>query len=141
MAVSICLAVGLFTKDFRTVTVSVDGELYEITTRAETISEAIKDAGIVLATDDKINYDLTCSLDKVNDVISVSRPITLLVTMAGEEKVIKTYTDNISDALTENGIKVDSSDVIHGGNQDGTASDGDEITIVLTDGNVDAQVI
>lgn len=131
MAVSICLAVCLFTKDFRTVTVSVDGELYEITTRAETVSEAIKDAGIVLATDDKINYDLTCNLDNVNDVISVSRPITLLVTMAGEEKIIKTYTDNISDALTGNGIKVDGSDVIHGGNQDGTASDGDAITVVI----------
>ena len=131
MGVSLCLAVCLFTKDFRTVTVSVDGKLYEITTRAETVSDAIKDAGIVLSADDKVNCSLSADLDNIDGVISVSRPITLFVTMAGNEQVIKTYTDNISDALGENGIEVGDSDVIVGGNSDGTAADGDEITVVI----------
>lgn len=125
------MAVCLFTKDFRTVTVSVDGQLYEITTRAETVSDAIKDAGIVLSSEDKVNYSLSADIDNVDGVISVSRPITLFVSMAGDEKVIKTYTDNISDALDENGIEVGDSDVVIGGNSDGTAEDGDEITVVI----------
>lgn len=131
LAVSICLAVGVFTRDFKTVTLSVDGELLEITTKAETVSEALKDAGIVLSAEDRINYEPNSDLDDVEDVISVTRPITLLVTLAGGEKVIKTYTDNISDALTENGIDVSDSDLIMGGNSDGTASDGDKITVVI----------
>lgn len=131
MAVSICLSVCFFTKDFRTVTVSVDGELYEITTRADTVSEAIKDAGILLSAEDKVNFDLKSDLDDVDGVISVSRPITLHVTMAGQNKVIKTYTDKISDALEENGIQVGESDQIIGGESDGTADDGDEITVVI----------
>lgn len=131
MAMSLVLAVCLFTKDFRTVTLSVDGKLYEITTRAETVSEAIKDAGIVLAQDDKVNYDISDNLDDVDGVITVSRPITLLVTMAGEDKTIKTYTDNISDALEENGIEVGDKDVVVGGEADGTVSDGDKITVVI----------
>lgn len=131
MAVSICLAVCFFTKDFRTVTVSVDGELLEITTRADTVSEAIKDAGILLSGEDKVNFDLKSNLDDVDGVISVSRPITLHVTMAGQNKVIKTYTDNVSDALKENGIHVGGSDQIIGGESDGTANDGDTITVVI----------
>ena len=131
MAMSICLAVCFFTKDFRTVTVSVDGELLEITTRADTVSEAIKDAGILLSGEDKVNFDLKSNLDDVDGVISVSRPITLHVTMAGQNKVIKTYTDNVSDALKENGIHVGGSDQIIGGESDGTANDGDTITVVI----------
>ena len=42
LAVSLCVAVGLFTKDFRTITISADGKLYEITTRADTVGEAVK---------------------------------------------------------------------------------------------------
>ena len=131
MAVSICLSVCFFTKDFRTVTVSVDGELFEITTRADTVSEAIKDAGILLSVEDKVNVDLNSDLDNVDGVISVLRPITLHVTMAGQNKVIKTYTDKISDALEENGIQVGESDQIIGGESDRTAVDGDKITVVI----------
>ena len=131
MAVSICLAVCFFTKDFRTVTVSVDGELLEITTKADTVSEAIKDAGIVLSGEDKVNVNLKSNLDDVDGVISVTRPITLHVTMAGQNKVIKTYTDKISDALEENGIQIGESDQIIGGVGDGTANDGDSITVVI----------
>ena len=61
LAVSLCAAVALFTKDFRTVTISADGKLYEITTRADTVAEAVEAAGIVLGAEDKVNYDLSCS--------------------------------------------------------------------------------
>lgn len=131
LAVSLCVAVGLFTKDFRTVTISADGKLYEITTRADTVGEAVKAAGITLSAEDKLNYDLTCSVDDIDGVITVSKPITLKVNLASDEKIIKTYSNDVSSALLENGIDIDESDIILGA-EDGKVSDGDEITVVIT---------
>lgn len=131
LAVSLCVAVGLFTKDFRTVTISADGKLYEITTRADTVAEAVEAAGITLSAEDKLNYDLTCSVDDVNGIITVSKPITLKVNLANDEKIIKTYSNDASSALLENGIDIDESDIILG-TEGGKVSDGDEITVVIT---------
>ena len=131
LAVSLCVAVGLFTKDFRTITISADGKLYEITTRADTVGEAVKAAGITLSAENKLNYDLTCSVDDVDGVITVSKPITLKVNLANDQKVIKAYSNDVSAALLENEIEIDESDIILGA-EDGKVSDGDEITVVIT---------
>lgn len=101
LAVSLCAAVALFTKDFRTVTISADGKLYEITTRADTVAEAVEAAGIVLGAEDKVNYDLSCSVDEVVGIVTVSRPLTLTVNLANDRRIITTYSDNVSDALAE----------------------------------------
>ena len=102
LAVSLCAAVALFTKDFRTVTISADGKLYEITTRADTVAEAVEAAGVVLGAEDKVNYELSCSVDDVDGIITVSRPITLTVNLANDTRVITSYSDDASDALQEN---------------------------------------
>lgn len=131
LAVSLVVAAGIITKDMKTVKVSYDGELYEITTRAEDVAGALKDAGIVLASDDKVNYDLTCSIDGVEGVIEVDKPITLTVNMAGNETVIKTYTNDAEKALEENNIELGDNDIVEGVAEDGTVSDGDEINVVI----------
>ena len=132
LAVSLCVAVGLFTKDFKTIAISANGKLYEITTRADTVGEAVKDAGITLSEEDKLNYDLTCSVDHIEGVITVTKPITLKVNMLDEEKIIKTYSDDVSSALLENGIDIKESDQILG-SDNGKVSDGDEITVVISE--------
>ena len=116
MAFSIAIAAGVATKDMRTVTVSYDGKLYEVTTRADNVAGALKDAGIVLATEDKVNYDLTCSIDGISGIIEVEKPITLTVNMAGQEKVITTYTKDVDKVLEENDIdlSVDGADEVDG---------------------------
>ena len=131
MAFSIAIAAGVATKDMRTVTVSYDGKLYEVTTRADNVAGALKDAGIVLATEDKVNYDLTCSIDGISGIIEVEKPITLTVNMAGQEKVITTYTKDVDKVLEENDIEVDEEDIVEGAADDGTVSDGDEINVVI----------
>ena len=131
LAVSLCAAVALFTKDFRTVTISADGKLYEITTRADTVAEAVEAAGIVLGAEDKVNYDLSCSVDEVVGIVTVSRPLTLTVNLANDRRIITTYSDNVSDALAENDIPFDESKDIILGAEDGAVCDGDEITIVI----------
>lgn len=108
---SVFAVVGYFTKDFKTVTISYKGELYEITTRAETVAAAIEDAGIVIEDKDRVNYDLTCNLDDVDEVITVTKPIILTVTMANEVRIITTYSDNISGILSDNGIDINDPDV------------------------------
>ena len=132
LAVSLCAAVALFTKDFRTVTISADGKLYEITTRADTVAEAVEAAGVVLGAEDKVNYELSCSVDDVDGIITVSRPITLTVNLANDTRVITSYSDDASDALQENGIPFDESQDVILGTEDGKVSDGDEITVVIT---------
>lgn len=131
LAVSLCVAVGLFTKDFKTITISADGKLYEITTRADTVAEAVKDAGIALSAEDKVNYDLTCSIDDIDGIITVSKPITLKVNLAGTEKIIKSYSTDAESALAENGIDIEDSDHILGA-ESGKVSDGDELTVVIS---------
>ena len=132
LAVSLCAAVALFTKDFRTVTISADGKLYEITTRADTVAEAVEAAGVVLGAEDKVNYELSCSVDDVDGIITVSRPITLTVNLANDTRVITSYSDDASDALQENGIPFDEAQDVILGTEDGKVSDGDEITVVIT---------
>lgn len=122
----------MFTKDFRTVTISADGKLYEITTRAETVEEAVEAAGITLHAEDRLNYDRTCSIDQVDGLITVQKPITLKVRLANDQKQIYAYTDDVSSALTENGITIKDSDIIIGA-EDGKISDGSEITVVITE--------
>lgn len=131
MAFSIAIAAGVATKDMRTVTVSYDGKLYEVTTRADNVAGALEDAGIVLASEDKVNYDLTCSIDGISGIIEVEKPITLTVNMAGQEKVITTYTKDVDKVLEENDIEVDEEDIVEGAADDGTVSDGDEINVVI----------
>ena len=113
------------------VTISADGKLYEITTRADTVAEAVEAAGIVLGAEDKVNYDLSCSVDEVVGIVTVSRPLTLTVNLANDRRIITTYSDNVSDALAENDIPFDESKDIILGAEDGAVCDGDEITIEM----------
>ncbi len=84
-AVSLCAAAGIFTKDMKTVTVSANGKLYEIATRAGTVGEALSGAGIVLSSDNEINYSLDTKLDDVDGIITVSEPVVLQVNLAGSK--------------------------------------------------------
>lgn len=76
----------------RTVTVSANGKLYEITTRADTIEGALAEAGIVLSADNELNYSLDSNLDDVNGIITISNPVVLQVNLV-EEKVGGAGTD------------------------------------------------
>lgn len=130
LVVSVMVAAGVATKDMKTVTISYDGELYEITTRADDVAGALKDAGIILSADDKVNYELGYGIDNINGMIEVEKPITLTVNMAGNETIIKTYTNDASSALEENNINIEGNYFIEG-TDNGTVSDGDEINVVI----------
>lgn len=70
----------------RTVTVSANGKLYEITTRADTVEGALAEAGIVLSADNELNYSLDSDLDDVSGIITISNPVILQVNLV-EAKV------------------------------------------------------
>jgi len=108
---------AVFTEDVTSVTISDGESLYELTTTCDTVSEALAQAGITVGADDKLNCSMKDSLAKV-DYIEITRPIYVDVTVDNKTQTLLTYSGTISDVFAENGIFVDTDDLLNGAELD-----------------------
>ena len=108
---SLFLASSILMKDVSSVIISDGNSLYELTAKCDTVGEALSLAGFDLNDDYMLNCELSDTLASV-DYIEISRPVTVDVVVDNEKQTLVTYSDTISDVLEENGIQLDSNDVI-----------------------------
>lgn len=106
-----------FSEDVISVTISDGESLYELTTTCETVSEALAQAGITVGADDKLNCEMKDSLANV-DYIEITRPMYVDVTVDNKTQTLLTYSGTISDLFAENGIYVDTDDLLNGAELD-----------------------
>ncbi len=136
LVASLGIAAGIYTHDIKTYTIINDGELLEITTRCETVGEALKQADIVLGEGDLVNYDLDQRLETVTSFIEVKRPVTITIHVEGEAIRLSTFSSNVSMALQEAGVSVNGKDILEGASMDSELEDGLSVHIVRVDDTV-----
>lgn len=132
LVTSLVVAATVYLSEMRTVTIYYDGQLLEVVTSCNTVAEVLRQAEIELETSDYINCELTDCVTEVG-TIEILRPVTFTVELEGEEMVLTTFSQTVSEALRENGIELTAQDFLTGATLDAQVKDGLSFQVVRVD--------
>lgn len=108
--VIICMTTAIFTLR-KTITVTIDGQVKNITTLSSNLKNVLDDNGIALGKKDKISVDLNSKI-KDGDKINIQRAVDIKLSIDGKEQPIKTAENTVGDMFTAENIKLNDLDKI-----------------------------
>lgn len=108
--VIICMTTAIFTLR-KTITVTIDGQIKNITTLGSNLKNVLDDNGIALGEKDKISVNLNSKI-KNGDKINIQRAVDIKISLDGQEKDIKTAEKTVEDMLVAENIKLNELDKI-----------------------------
>lgn len=129
LVASLLIATAIFGVGVRTVTISDNGKLYEVTTTSKTVGEVLQRAGIVVNDYDFMSVNKTTVLKAQND-INIKRAISIEINVGGEIKKYWTLKNTISEIRAENKITMSGDDRLEGASLDDQIQKNMQLAIV-----------
>lgn len=119
---------------YKTVTIAVDGEQFQVKTASQTVKDVLEEQEVELGEYDLVTLPLDSEI-KQEDVIEVRRAKPLQLTIGGETQTVYTAVETVQDVLQQFHITVDEDDKVFP-TVDTAVSETDKVTVIQIDRQV-----